>query len=74
MQLSGTVRNVVAFGAFVDVGIGRDALLHKSGMKGRGGGQQTVTDPHSVASVGDVLALRVVSVDLDRGRINMVME
>jgi len=71
VELSGVVRNVVAFGAFVDLGVGRDALLHKSGMRARDGGR--VADPHSVVSVGTEVMVRVTEVDEQRGRLSVVM-
>jgi len=60
MQLQGTVRNVVDFGAFVDIGVKQDGLLHRSQL------------PREAAlSVGDVVAVTILSVDIDRGRISL---
>ena len=60
LQLDGTVRNVVDFGAFVDIGVKQDGLLHRSQI------------PHgTVLSVGDVLTLEIMSVDKERGRISL---
>ncbi|AWV91398.1 Tex family protein [Bradymonas sediminis] len=64
MQLVGTVRNVVDFGAFVDIGVKQDGLVHVSEMA-----QRYVKNPHAVLSVGDQVKVVVVSVDQDRGRI-----
>jgi protein Tex len=69
MWLKGTVRNVVAFGAFVDIGVKQDGLVHVSAMADR-----FVRDPHEVVSVGDVVDVRVVSVDKERGRIALSMK
>ena len=64
--LEGTVRNVVDFGAFVDIGVKQDGLLHISKMANR-----KVEDPHDVVAVGDILKLTIVSLDLERGRIGL---
>ncbi len=61
MQLKGTVRNVVDFGAFVDIGVKNDGLLHQTQMRQRGG--------RASFSVGDVIDVVILSVDLERGRI-----
>lgn len=71
VEISGVVRNVVAFGAFVDIGVGRDALLHKSGMRAPGGG--LVADPHSVVAVGNEVMVRVTEIDEGRGRLSVAM-
>jgi len=68
MILKGTVRNVVDFGAFVDIGVKQDGLVHLSQMSKR-----YVRDPHEVVSVGDVVDVRILSVDLERGRISLSM-
>lgn len=64
--LEGTVRNVVDFGAFIDIGVKQDGLLHISNMADR-----KVEDPHEIVSVGDILKLKIVSLDLERGRIGL---
>ncbi len=64
MELEGIVTNVTAFGAFVDVGVHQDGLVHVSQLADR-----FVKDPHEVAKVGDKLKVRVVEVDLVRKRI-----
>ncbi|MBI3943780.1 MAG: S1 RNA-binding domain-containing protein, partial [Chloroflexi bacterium] len=68
MVLQGTVRNVVDFGAFVDIGVKQDGLVHISEMSG-----QYVRDPLDVVGVGDVIEVRVLSIDLNRGRIALSM-
>ena len=69
MVLSGTVRNVVAFGAFVDIGVKQDGLVHISQLADR-----YVKDPFKVVSVGDVVKVKVLSIDLDRGRVGLSMK
>jgi len=62
------VRNVVDFGAFVDIGVKQDGLVHVSKMADR-----YVRNPFEVVSVGDVVEVTVISVDLERGRIGLSM-
>ncbi|MGB5049579.1 MAG: Tex family protein [Caldilineaceae bacterium] len=69
MTLTGTVRNVVAFGAFVDIGVKQDGLVHISEMADR-----YVSDPHAVVRVGDVVSVRVLTIDAARGRIGLSMK
>jgi uncharacterized protein len=69
MILKGTVRNVVDFGAFVDIGVKQDGLVHVSKMADR-----YVKNPFEVVSVGDVVTVKVISVDLERGRIGLSMK
>jgi protein Tex len=64
--LEGVVTNVAAFGAFVDVGVHQDGLIHVSELS-----DQFVKDPHSVVKVGDKISVRVLSVDLERRRISL---
>jgi len=66
MVLTGTVRNVVDFGAFVDIGVKQDGLVHVSEMA-----DKYVRDPYALLSVGDVVKVRVISVDKERGRIGL---
>lgn len=74
MRLRGTVRNVVDFGAFVDIGVKQDGLIHVSKMAPRAGsGSRYVRNPFDVVSVGDVVDVTVISVDLERGRIGLSM-
>jgi uncharacterized protein len=69
MILKGTVRNVVDFGAFVDIGVKQDGLVHVSQMANR-----YVKNPFEVVSVGDVVTVKVVKVDIERGRIGLSMK
>ncbi len=69
MQLEGVVTNVTAFGAFVDIGVHQDGLVHVSQLANK-----FVRDPHTVVRVGDRVNVRVVSVDLDRRRIALTMK
>jgi uncharacterized protein len=69
MTLQGTVRNVVDFGAFVDVGVKQDGLVHVSQMA-----DHYVRNPHDVVAVGDVVTVRVLKVDIERGRIGLSMK
>ncbi|MGI6614415.1 MAG: Tex family protein [Dethiobacteria bacterium] len=69
MVLSGTVRNVVDFGAFIDIGVGRDGLLHRSAMAvGR-----RFHHPSEVLSVGDIIEVKVKAVDSERERISLTL-
>jgi protein Tex len=68
MVLEGVVTNVAAFGAFVDIGVHQDGLVHVSAMA-RG----FVSDPHSVVKSGDVVRVRVLSVDGPRKRISLTL-
>jgi uncharacterized protein len=68
MTLQGTVTNVVAFGAFVDVGVHQDGLVHVSELSDR-----YVQDPNAAARVGDRVTVRVLSVDVPRKRIALSM-
>jgi len=68
MVLKGTVRNVVDFGAFVDIGVKHDGLVHVSKMADR-----YVRNPHEIVGVGDVVEVKVTSIDADRGRIGLSM-
>jgi uncharacterized protein len=68
MVLEGVVTNVAAFGAFVDVGVHQDGLVHVSAMADR-----FVSDPHEVVRSGQVVRVKVVEVDLDRQRIGLSM-
>ena len=68
MVLEGTVTNVAAFGAFVDIGVHTDGLVHVSAMS-----RQFVSDPRQVAKSGDVVRVRVLGVNLPRKRISLSM-
>jgi len=69
MQLEGVVTNIVAFGAFVDVGVHQDGLVHVSQLADR-----YVSDPNQVVAVGQRVKVRVMSVDLQRNRIALSMK
>lgn len=69
MVLKGVVRNVVDFGAFVDIGVKQDGLVHVSEMA-----ERYVRNPHAVVAVGDVVEVRVIKVDKGRGRISLSMK
>ncbi|MFB2551079.1 Tex family protein [Ensifer soli] len=68
MLLEGTVTNVAAFGAFVDIGVHQDGLVHVSQLADR-----FVKDPHEVVKAGDVVKVRVTEVDVPRKRIGLSM-
>lgn len=68
MELEGTVRNVVDFGAFVDIGVGQDGLVHISKLAKR-----FVKHPMDIVAVGDVVTVWVEEVDAERGRIALTM-
>jgi len=68
MVVNGTVRNVVDFGAFVDIGVERDGLVHISEMS-----DSFVHNPYNVVAVGDVVRVKIVKVDSERERISLSM-
>jgi uncharacterized protein len=68
MQLEGTVTNVAAFGAFIDIGVHQDGLVHVSQLADR-----FVKDSHEVVKPGDVVQVRVTEVDVGRKRIRLSM-
>lgn len=68
MELQGTVRNVVDFGAFIDIGVKQDGLVHISKLR-----KQFVRHPMDVVSVGDVVTVWVDSVDFNKGRVALTM-
>ncbi|HEY7277100.1 MAG TPA: Tex family protein, partial [Trebonia sp.] len=68
MVLEGVVTNVAAFGAFVDIGVHQDGLVHVSAMS-----NNFVADPRDVAKSGDVVRVKVLSVDIPRHRISLTM-
>ncbi len=69
MFLTGTVRNVVDFGAFVDIGVKNDGLVHLSQMADR-----YVRHPMEVVAVGDVVSVRVLAIDRERGKVSLSMK
>ena len=68
MTLKGTVRNVIDFGAFVDIGVHQDGLVHISKMTDR-----YIKHPLEVVSVGDIVDVTVIGVDLEKKRIQLSM-
>ncbi len=69
MELTGTVRNVIDFGAFVDIGVHQDGLVHISQLSDR-----FVKHPSDIVKVGDVVTVRVLSVDVAKKRIALTMK
>lgn len=69
MVLSGTVRNVIDFGAFVDIGVKQDGLVHISQLS-----DQFVKNPMSIVSVGDMVEVKIIGIDLDRGKVSLSMK
>ena len=69
MILKGTVRNVVDFGAFVDIGIKNDGLVHKSEMS-----KGFVKDPMTIVTVGDIVDVKVIGVDMNKKRVALSMK
>nr|VUD30148.1 transcription accessory protein [Raoultella sp. NCTC 9187] len=68
MVLEGAVTNVTNFGAFVDIGVHQDGLVHISSLSNK-----FVEDPHSVVKAGDIVQVKVMEVDLQRKRIALTM-
>ena len=69
MELKGTVRNVIDFGAFVDIGVHQDGLVHISQIS-----EKRIKHPSDVLNVGDVIKVKVLSVDTEKGRISLTMK
>ena len=69
MELKGTVRNVIDFGAFVDVGVHQDGLVHISQIT-----DKYIKHPSDVLKVGDIVTVWVISVDVDKKRIGLSMK
>ena len=69
MELQGTVRNVIDFGAFVDIGVHQDGLGHLSQIC-----DKYIKHPSEVLKVGDVVTVKVLSVDLEKKRISLTMK
>jgi len=69
MTLTGTVRNVIDFGAFVDIGVHQDGLIHISEMADR-----YIRHPSEIVKVGDIINVAVLSVDLQKKRISLTMK
>lgn len=68
MKLSGTVRNVVDFGAFVDIGVKQDGLVHVSKLS-----KKFVKNPMDVVSVGDILEVWILDIDKNKGKVSLTM-
>lgn len=69
MVLTGTIRNVIDFGAFVDIGIKNDGLVHISQMS-----DKFIKNPMEVVSVGDIVKVKVIGIDLDKGKVSLSMK
>ena len=69
MVLTGTVRNVIDFGAFVDIGVKHDGLVHISEMS-----EKFVKNPSEIVAVGDIVKVKVLSIDLDRQKVSLSMK
>lgn len=69
MILTGTVRNVIDFGAFVDIGVKHDGLVHISEMS-----ERFIKNPSEVVSVGDVVKVKVIKIDLERQKVGLSMK
>jgi uncharacterized protein len=69
MVITGTVRNVADFGAFVDIGVHQDGLVHISELS-----DKYVRNPMEVVAVGDIVKVRILDVDVKRKRISLSMK
>ena len=69
MVLTGTVRNVTDFGAFVDIGVKHDGLVHISQLS-----NSFVKNPSDVVSVGDIVKVKVIGIDLERQKVQLSMK
>ena len=69
MELTGTVRNVIDFGAFVDIGVKHDGLVHISEMADR-----YIKNPSEVVSVGDIVKVKVLSIDREKQKVSLTMK
>ena len=69
MELTGTVRNVIDFGAFVDVGVKHDGLVHISEMS-----EKYIKNPSEVVSVGDIVKVRVIGIDRVKQKVSLSMK
>ena len=69
MELEGTVRNVVDFGAFVDIGVKNDGLVHISEMS-----RKYIRHPMDVVSVGDTVKVKIIKIDYDKQKIGLTMK
>ena len=69
MTLTGTVRNVIDFGAFVDIGVKHDGLVHISEMS-----DKFIKNPSDIVSVGDVVKVKVIKIDMERQKVGLSMK
>ena len=69
MELTGTVRNVIDFGAFVDIGVKHDGLVHISEMS-----DKYVKNPSEIVSVGDIVKVKVIGIDKERQKVKLSMK
>ena len=69
MVLTGTVRNVIDFGAFVDIGVKHDGLVHISEMS-----DKYIKNPSDVVSVGDIVKVKVINIDRERQKVALSMK
>ena len=69
MELTGTVRNVIDFGAFVDIGVKHDGLVHISEMS-----DKFIKNPYDVVSVGDIVKVKVIGIDKEKQKVSLSMK
>ncbi len=69
MTLTGTVRNVIDFGAFVDIGVKHDGLVHISEMS-----NSYVKNPSDIVSVGDIVKVKVIGIDTEKQKVSLSMK
>ena len=69
MILTGTIRNVIDFGVFVDIGVKYDGLVHISEMR-----DKFIRNPSDIASVGDVVKVKVIKIDQERKKVGLSMK
>ena len=69
MEMTGTVRNVVDFGAFVDIGVKNDGLVHISQLS-----DKYIKHPMDVVSVGDTVKVKIISIDRDKMKVGLTMK
>ena len=69
MELTGTVRNVIDFGAFVDIGVKYDGLVHISEMS-----EKYIRNPSELVSVGDVVKVKVIGIDQEKHKVSLSMK
>ena len=69
MEMTGTVRNVVDFGAFVDIGVKNDGLVHISQMSNK-----FIKHPMDVVSVGDTVKVKIISIDREKMKVGLTMK